>query len=106
MNLPASDCRWQGTQGRTVLHSYTLCKFRNARTWPVPDDVVDVAIIPEKGTLAAFEVNHRSQIRLVQTEKVKPGTVLAEFVTIISVLGRGISVSYEHRHSTLSGEPS
>ena len=68
-----------------------------------PDDVIDLHIVGEEFLLAALEVDNRRHPRLVEAPEIQPRAVLAEFVTVVLILGRRLDIADKQQEAGLSG---
>ena len=98
----AGDCVVQCAVRRAVGYADAGRDRGHRRHRAHPDDVVDVDIISEDGLLAAVQVDDCRIARLIDAEIIQPAAVLAEFVTIVPVLGGRIDVADENGYTVRS----
>ncbi len=58
-----------------------------------PHDVIDSQLVAEDGGAALVDIDHRRQLRLIETEVVEKSTVLAEGVAVVRVVHRALVVA-------------
>ena len=82
------------------FHADALRLRGDRRLGAHPDDVTDFHIVCIDSLFPAFDIEDGPVHRVIQTEIIEPGTVLAPFITIVLVLGRRLGVADE-QHDAL-----
>ena len=82
--------------GSAMRHTHEGGLFCHRRLGAHPDYVIDADIIGINGLRTGVQIENCGKSRFVDPEIIEPGAVLAEFITIVFVLGRSLDIADEN----------